>query len=65
MPFNKYITTRNTKTHNHKFIHYTNNTIDFFYGEKFALEQPVDGTIAGRHSGIRLQLLETLGLVGD
>ena len=27
-------------------IHYTNNTIDFFYGEKFALEQPVDGTIA-------------------
>jgi hypothetical protein len=27
-------------------IHYTNNTIDFFYGEKFALEQPIDGTIA-------------------
>jgi hypothetical protein len=27
-------------------IHYTNNTIDFFYGEKFALEQPISGTIA-------------------
>ena len=27
-------------------IHYTNNTIDFFYGEKFALEQPIDGTNA-------------------
>ena len=27
-------------------IHYTNNTIDFFYGEKFALEQPVAGTNA-------------------
>jgi hypothetical protein len=25
-------------------IHYTNNTIDFFYGEKFALEQPITGT---------------------
>jgi hypothetical protein len=25
-------------------IHYTNNTIDFFYGEKFALEQPIAGT---------------------
>ena len=27
-------------------IHYTNNTIDFFYGEKFALEQPITGTNA-------------------
>jgi hypothetical protein len=27
-------------------IHYTNNTIDFFYGEKFALQQPISGTIA-------------------
>jgi len=25
-------------------IHYTNQTIDFFYGEKFALEQPLEGT---------------------
>ena len=26
-------------------IHYTNQSIDFFYGEKFALEQPISGTI--------------------
>ena len=27
-------------------IHYTNQSIDLYYGEKFALEQPIDGTIA-------------------
>jgi hypothetical protein len=27
-------------------IHYTNNTIDLFYGEKFALEQPIPTTAA-------------------
>jgi hypothetical protein len=27
-------------------VHYTNQTIDFFYGEKFALEQPIEGTNA-------------------
>lgn len=27
-------------------IHYTNNSIDLFYGEKFALETPITGTIA-------------------
>jgi len=27
-------------------IHYTNQSIDFYYGEKFALEQPIAGTIA-------------------
>jgi hypothetical protein len=25
-------------------IHYTNQSIDFYYGEKFALEQPISGT---------------------
>jgi hypothetical protein len=44
--FNKKIVVTPEEQKSIAIIHYTNNTIDFFYGEKFALEQPITGTNA-------------------